>query len=280
MEHDMEHATNYADLFRLDGRRIAVVGGASGIGRETARALTAQGAEVIVADRDEAGAAETVRLASPEAVRPPEAAASRRSHGSATPYSLDVLDPEEVREAAVEWGPLDGLVVTVGVNVRKRIADYSLADFDRVVALNLRAYLTLVQSVAPGMAARGRGSVVGFASMRAFQVEPGQSVYAASKAGLIQLLRTAAAEWGPHGVRFNAVAPGVVRTPLTDQIAADPAWYEAYAQASALKRWAGPAEIAGAVAYLVSDAATYVTGSVLTVDGGWTAVDGRYDPSV
>ncbi len=130
------------------------------------------------------------------------------------------------------------------------------------------------------MAERGRGSVVGIASMRAFQVEPGQGAYAASKAGLIQLLRTAAAEWGPRGVRFNAVAPGVVRTPLTDQIAADPQWYRAYAEANALKRWAGPEEIAGAVVYLVSDAATYVTGSVLTSTAGWTAVDGRYDPSV
>ncbi|QEV16829.1 SDR family NAD(P)-dependent oxidoreductase [Streptomyces alboniger] len=253
----------YASLFRLDGRRVAVVGGASGIGREAVRALAAQGAHVIVADRDEAGAAETARQAP-----------------GATPYPLDVLDPEAVRDAAAAWGPLDGLVVTVGVNVRKRVADYSLQEFDRVIGLNLRAYLTLLQAVAPGMAARGRGSVVGFASMRAFQVEPGQGAYAASKAGLIQLLRTAAAEWGPRGVRFNAVAPGVVRTPLTDQIAADPAWFAAYAEASALKRWARPEEIAGAVVYLVSDAATFVTGSVLTVDGGWTAVDGRYDPSL
>ncbi|WP_461019425.1 SDR family NAD(P)-dependent oxidoreductase [Streptomyces daliensis] len=260
----------YAELFRLDGRRVAVVGGASGIGRESVRALASQGAEVIVADRDPEGAAETARIA----------AADSPTHGRATPYPLDVLDSDAVRTAADRWGPLDGLVVTVGVNVRKRIADYTLDEFDRVLALNLRAYLSLIQSVAPGMAARGGGSVVGLASMRAFQVEPGQSVYAASKAGLVQFLRTAAAEWGPRGVRFNAVAPGVVRTPLTDQIAADPAWYDAYARASALQRWAHPQEIAGAVAYLVSDAATFVTGSVLTVDGGWTAVDGRYEPSV
>ncbi|MEV0321403.1 SDR family NAD(P)-dependent oxidoreductase [Streptomyces sp. NPDC050658] len=257
---------DYANLFRLDGRRVAVVGGGSGIGRESVRALVAQGAHVVVADRDVAGAERTAALAG--------------DAGAAVPYALDVLDPEAVRAASAEWGPLDGLVVTVGANVRKRVADYTLEDFDRVIALNLRSYLTLLQTVAPGMAERGRGSVVGFASMRALQVEPGQGPYAASKAGLVQLLRTAAAEWGPQGVRFNAVAPGVVRTPLTDQIAADPAWFDAYAQASALKRWARADEIAGAVAYLVSDASTFVTGSVLTVDGGWTAVDGRYDPSV
>ncbi|OEU94536.1 3-oxoacyl-ACP reductase [Streptomyces abyssalis] len=264
----------YADLFRLDGRRVAVVGGASGIGRESVRALAAHGAEVVVADRDAQGAQETARLAAGE--RPAPGAGT----GAVSACTLDVLDDAAVREAVAGWGELDGLVVTVGANVRKRIADYTPSDFDRVIGLNLRAYLTLVQSVAPGMAERGRGSVVGLASMRAFQVEAGQSVYAASKAGLVQLLRTAAAEWGPRGVRFNAVAPGVVRTPLTDQIAADPQWYDAYAQASALGRWAGAEEIAGAVAYLVSDASTYVTGSVLSVDGGWTAVDGRFEPSL
>ncbi|MEU3742132.1 MULTISPECIES: SDR family oxidoreductase [unclassified Streptomyces] len=265
---------DYANLFRLDGRRVAVVGGASGIGREAARALAAQGAHVIVADRDTEGAARTAALAVEESETTPGRV------GTAVAHPLDVLDPDAVRAAVAAWGPLDGLVVTVGANVRKRLADYSLDEFDRVIALNLRSYLTLVQAVAPGMAERGRGSVVGFASMRAFQVEPGQGPYAASKAGLIQLLRTAAAEWGPQGVRFNAVAPGVVRTPLTDQIAADPAWFDAYAQASALKRWARADELAGAVAYLVSDASTFVTGTVLSVDGGWTAVDGRYDPSV
>lgn len=270
----MNQVTEYAKLFRLDGRRVAVVGGAGGIGREAVRALAAHGAEVIVADVDAAGAASAAEAAAAE----PPAPGSRT--GTATAFALDVLDDDAVRDAAARWGALDGLVVTVGVNVRKRITDYTAAEFDRVVALNLRAVFTLVQAVAPGMAERGRGSVVGLASMRAFQVEPGQSVYAASKAGLVQFLRTAAAEWGPRGVRFNAVAPGVVRTPLTDQIAADPQWYDAYAQASALRRWARADEIAGAVAYLVSDASTFVTGSVLSVDGGWTAVDGRYEPSL
>lgn len=303
---------DYGKLFRLDGRRVAVVGGASGIGREAARALVAHGAHVVVADRDGEGAERTAALATgaadggdtgaadagddrptaaaPGPVPPQEPVRdgpaprgprpARLDAGTAVAYPLDVLDPDAVRAAVAAWEPLDGLVVTVGTNVRKRLADYGLDEFDRVIALNLRSYLTLIQAVAPGMAERGRGSVVGFASMRAFQVEPGQGPYAASKAGLIQLLRTAAAEWGPRGVRFNAVAPGVVRTPLTDQIAADPAWFDAYAQASALKRWARADELAGAVTYLVSDASTFVTGTVLSVDGGWTAVDGRYDPSV
>jgi NAD(P)-dependent dehydrogenase (short-subunit alcohol dehydrogenase family) len=248
---------DYARLFRLDGRRAVVVGAGSGIGREAARALAAQGAEVVCADRDVEAAAATE---------------------AGFPYALDVLDRDAVRRAASELGAVDVLVFTAATNVRKRLLDYADADFDRVVDLNLRASFDLVRAFGGPMAERGRGSIIGFTSIRAVTVEPGQGVYAATKAGLVQLLRTAAAELGPRGVRANAIAPGVVETPLTTQIRADPAWEAAYASKSALGRWAQPSELAGAVVYLASDAASFVTGSVLTVDGGWTAVDGRYNP--
>jgi NAD(P)-dependent dehydrogenase (short-subunit alcohol dehydrogenase family) len=128
------------------------------------------------------------------------------------------------------------------------------------------------------MAARGKGSIVALSSVRAQVVEPGQGVYAATKAGTLQMIRALAAELGPLGVRLNAVAPGVVETPLTKQIIENDAWYRAYADKSMLKRWASPAEMAGAVVFLCSDASSYVTGSYLLVDGGWTAVDGRFTP--
>jgi NAD(P)-dependent dehydrogenase (short-subunit alcohol dehydrogenase family) len=128
------------------------------------------------------------------------------------------------------------------------------------------------------MAARGRGSIVLFSSIRSLVVEPGQGVYAATKAGIVQLARAAAAELGPAGVRVNVVAPGVVDTPLTAPIKSNPDWYGAYAARSILGRWAKPAEMAGPTVFLASDAASYVTGSVLFVDGGWTAVDGRFKP--
>ncbi|MCB0135664.1 MAG: SDR family oxidoreductase, partial [Caldilineaceae bacterium] len=109
-------------------------------------------------------------------------------------------------------------------------------------------------------------------------IEPGQSIYAATKAGTVQLVRTLAAELGTAGVRANAIAPGVVDTPLTAPIKQKPDWYQAYADKSILNRWARADEMAGAVVFLASDASSYVTGSVLFVDGGWTAADGRFMP--
>lgn len=252
---------DYSRLFRLDGRTALVVGAGSGIGRESALALAAQGADVIAADRDLDAARESAALAT-----------------GLRPYELDILDESAIERAAAELGDVDVLVVTAGVNVRKRLLDYTGAEFDRVVALNLRAHFDLVRAFGAGMARRGRGSIIAFSSMRAVLVEPGQGVYAATKAGLVQLLRTAAAELGPSGVRCNAIAPGVVETPLTRQIQNDPEWARAYAEANALGRWAQPSEIAGAVVFLASDASSYVTGSQLMVDAGWTAVDGRFDP--
>jgi len=176
--------------------------------------------------------------------------------------------------------PLDILVSTPSINVRKPMLQISDEEFDRVVDLNLKGTFMLMRSAARGMAERGRGSIIVFASIRAEVVEPGQSVYAATKAGTRQLARTLASELGTKGVRVNTIAPGVVETPLTAQIKNNPAWYQAYADKSALKRWARAEEMAGAVVYLASDASSYVTGSVLLVDGGWTAQDGRVTPPI
>ncbi|MGH9067796.1 MAG: SDR family NAD(P)-dependent oxidoreductase [Acidimicrobiales bacterium] len=277
-------------MFDLSSKRAVVVGAASGIGRQAALALAAHGAEVVFADRDLAGAESAATEAADSAIArspapatgaagaPPPAGARSPAAATVRAFALDVLDDQAVAAAPGALGPVDILVFTAATNVRKRILDYRLDELDRVVALNLRASFHLIASFGRAMCARGTGSIIAFSSIRAVTVEPGQAVYAATKAGLVQLVRTAAVEMGPAGVRVNAVSPGVVETPLTAQIRRDPAWYGAYAAKTALGRWARADELAGAVVYLASDASSYVTGSVLTVDGGWTAIDGRYEP--
>ena len=251
-------------LFRLDGRRAIVVGAGSGIGEASAEALAAAGAHVVCADLDAAKAAAVAKRIT-------------EAGGSAEDLAVDVRSTASV-ERALDAARVTIMVSTPGVNVRKRIQEISDEEFDRVIDTNLKGTFRLVRSAARRMAESGGGSIIAFSSIRSVVVEPGQGVYASTKSGIVQLLRAVAAEHGKQGVRANAIAPGVVETPLTAPIKANAAWYDAYARRSALGRWAQPREIAGAVVYLASDAASYVTGTCLFVDGGWTAVDGRFDP--
>lgn len=251
---------DYARMFRLD-KRHAVVVGCGGIGAEIVAGLAAQGARVSCLDKDPTVA---------------EVALERAPGGAA--YPLDVLDSADLERCATALGDVDVLVLTAAMNIRKRLLDYTAEEFDRVVDLNLRGTFQAVRAFAPRMVERGSGSIVAMTSIRAVTVEPGQGVYAATKAGVMQLVRTWAGELGPAGIRINAVAPGVVATPLTQQIRDDAEWNRAYAQKSALGRWARPEEMVGAVCWLASDAASFVTGSQVMVDGGWTAIDGRFTP--
>jgi len=257
------------NLFSLEGRVAAVVGSGSGIGEAVALGCAEAGAQLCCLDIDLAAAERT-------------AAAARAFGGTATAAQLDIRDGpatnQAFRDIARGRGSLDVVVCTPGVNVRKPLLDYTDREIDHVLDLNLKGGAHVIQSAGRVMKAQGSGSLILFSSIRSIVVEPGQSMYAATKAGIVQLVRAAASELGPHGVRANAVAPGVIDTPLTAPIKADPDWYDAYATRNILNRWGSAREMVGPTVFLASDAASYVTGTVLFADGGWTAIDGRFTP--
>ncbi len=258
-----------SDLFRLDGKVVGVIGAGSGIGRAVAIGAARQGAQVACLDIN-AAAAEQV------------AQEIREEKGSANAAALDIVDAEETDRAlgriATETGRLDGLICTPSINVRKKLLDYAEDEFDRVVRINLKGSFNVVRAAGRVMTAQRSGSIVIFSSIRSLVVEPGQAIYSMTKAGILQLVRGAACEFGTAGVRVNAVGPGVIETPLTAPIKAQPAWYQAYAEKNIFKRWAKAEEMVGPTLFLISDAASYVTGTILYADGGWLAVDGRFTP--
>ena len=256
---------DYSSMFDLDGKRALVVGAGSGIGEASAHGLAAFGASIVCADVDAEAAQNT-------------AGEIRAEGGKAEAVELDMTDPESVGAAVEHVGTLDVLVSTPSVNVRKPVLEITDEEFDRVVELNLKGTFRLIRDFGQGMAERGSGSIIAFSSIRGQVVEPGQGVYAATKAGTVQMLRALASEVGPRGVRVNAIAPGIVETPLTAQIKDSPDWYDSYAAKSILGRWAQPREMVGMVVFLGSEASSYVTGSFMLVDGGWTAADGRFTP--
>src|SRR5688572_6084119 len=214
---------NYRDLFDLSGRNALVIGAGSGIGKATAQGLADFGANVTCADMDLEAASSV--------------AAELTGRGAtATAAQANIGNENDVQRLIEGFDRLDVLVCTPSINVRKPLAKVTAEEFDRVIGVNLRGSFFVMRAAGTKMAAQGKGSMVFFSSIRSQVVEPGQGVYAATKAGTLQLIRAAAAEWGPRGVRANAVAPGVVETPLTKQIKDQPTWYEAYANKSALGR--------------------------------------------
>jgi NAD(P)-dependent dehydrogenase (short-subunit alcohol dehydrogenase family) len=256
---------DYQTLFRLDGRIVVVIGAGSGIGHAAALGLAAHGGRVICADANLEAAQQAAR----------EIAGSRA-------LVVDVTQAESVnalfQTVLAEFGQLDVVVTTPGINVRKPIIAYEDDEFDRVIAVNLKGTFHVLRAAGRIMAAQKSGSIIAFSSIRSQTVEPGQGVYAATKSGIVQMVRALAAELGSSGVRVNALAPGVVETPLTRPIKNRPDWYNAYAEKNVLHRWAAADEMIGPVVFLASDAASYVTGTVLFADGGWTAADGRFEP--
>lgn len=261
--------SQFKNIFTLAGKVAAIVGGASGIGEAVAIGAAEAGARVVCLDVN----AEAARCVADKA----GALACECDCGV-----LDIRDASAVERAfdgvRDKYGSLDVVVCTPSINVRKKILDYKDEELDRVLDLNLKGNFNVLRAAGRIMTAQRRGSIILFSSIRSLVVEPGQSVYAATKAGIVQMARGAACEFGPYGVRVNAVGPGVIETPLTAPIKNNPEWFEAYAAKSVFNRWGRPEEMVGPTLFLASDAASFVTGTILYADGGWLAQDGRFTP--
>ena len=257
------------NLFSLEGKTVAVIGAGSGIGRACAIGAAEQGAHLWCLDINAGQANETAQMI-------------KGAGGKSECGVIDITDETSVNDAIAEAAStnhrLDGVVCTPAINVRKPILKYAGDEFERVVEVNLRGNFNVLRAAGGLMVPQGFGSVVLFSSIRSIVTEPGQSVYSMTKAGILQLAKTAATEWGTKGVRVNCVGPGVIETPLTAPIKDNQEWYNAYAMKNPMNRWAQASEMAGPTVFLLSDAASYVTGTILYADGGWLAADGRFTP--
>jgi NAD(P)-dependent dehydrogenase (short-subunit alcohol dehydrogenase family) len=255
-----------ANIFDLTGKVAAVIGGASGIGEAVTIGAVNMGATVVCLDIKQEAAAKVAAQAG----------------GSTGAGAIDIRDAAAVEQVfgdiRKQHGSLDIVICTPSINVRKKILDYQDEELARVLDLNIKGNFNVLRAAGRIMTEQRRGSIVLFSSIRSLVVEPGQSVYSATKAGILQLARGAASEFGPFGVRVNCVGPGVIETPLTAPIKQNKEWFEAYAAKSAFNRWGRPEEMVGPTLFLASDAASYVTGTIIYADGGWLAQDGRFTP--
>jgi NAD(P)-dependent dehydrogenase (short-subunit alcohol dehydrogenase family) len=240
------------DQNNLDGQRALVTGATSGIGRAIALQLARDGAEVVVHGRDDARGAGTVEEIT--------------THGGKASFvAADLGDAADVQWLASVVGDVDILINNAGIALFVPTAEFEVSEFDRMFASNVRAPFFLVAAFAPGMVARGHGSIVSLSSMAGGVWLAGGAGYGATKASLEAMTRAWAAEYSASGVRINAIAAGPVYTPASGRT-------EALGETTPMHRAAQPEEIAEVVAFLASPRASYITGTTVAVDGGRRAV--------
>jgi len=248
--------------FDLTGRRALITGSSMGIGLALARGLAGAGARIVLNARDAArldAAADTLR----------------REGALVDTLVFDVTDAEAVRTAVdgyeAEHGPIDILVNNAGMQHRTPLEDFPADAFDRLMRTNVNSAFYVGQAVARHMIARSKGKIINIASVQSALARPGIAPYTASKGAVTNLTKGMATDWAPRGLNCNAIAPGYFDTPLNAALVADPefsAWLEKRTPAG---RWGKVEELCGACVFLASDAASFVNGHTLFVDGGITA---------
>jgi len=249
---------------RLDNKTTLITGGASGIGRAAALLFLAEGARVVIVDRDELALEAVIKEANSEKI---------------TGYCADLRDSSAVdtcsREALATLGPIDVAIFNAGIcGANMPLEEYPEALFDEVLAVNLKAAWLGLRAVVPGMKERKRGSIIFTSSIQGLAALPGTTAYTTSKHALVGMMKGAALELAPHNIRVNTIHPGYVATPMMDKIhkmvmPAAPQQFEALiAKTVPMQRYATAEEIAKLMLFLASDDSTYSTGACYAADGG------------
>lgn len=253
---------NAMTMFSLAGRRALVTGSSRGIGFAIAKAFAEAGAEVILNGRNqEALGAAAARLA--------------ESGARVTALAFDVTSEDSVEEAVAyaerELGPIDILVNNAGIQQRIPLEDFPLEKFQQVIDTNLTSAFIVGKAVARGMISRRRGKIINICSVMSNLARPSIAPYAASKAAIANLTRGMAVDWSKHGLNVNGIAPGYISTEMNEALLANAEFTSWVEKRTPMGRWGEPAELGGAAIFLASDAASYVNGHILYVDGAFTA---------
>ncbi len=246
------------ELFDLTGRRALITGSSQGIGLALAKGLAGAGAKVVLNGRDDAKLAAAVTVLR-----------------GADSLMFDVTDHEGVRRAIDAYeagvGPIDILVNNAGIQHRAPLEDFPADAFERLLQTNVASVFHVGQAVARHMIARGRGRIINIASVQTALARPGIAPYTATKGAVGNLTKGMATDWARHGLNCNAIAPGYFDTPLNAALVADPDFSAWLQKRTPTGRWGRVEELVGACIFLASDAASFVNGQILFVDGGITA---------
>lgn len=256
---------DFLNRLNLNSKVAIVTGGSSGIGKATAFGLAANGAYVVLVGRDEKKGKRVADEICSEG-------------GKAIYIQADVSKVDEIA-GMVEYtvsklGKVDILVNAAGISIKTTPTEYvSEEEWDKILNINLKGTFICCQTVARAMIKQKSGKIINVGSLQGEMVLPLRAAYAASKGGLKQVTKSMAIEWAKYNINVNVVAPGFVRTPMTEQGLSDEFWYNVVVSNTPLGRPAQPEEIADVILFLASDAASYITGQTIVVDGGWTAGD-------
>ena len=251
------------EKFRLHNRVALVTGGSRGLGKAMALALAEAGGGVALTSRNltqaQSAAAEI------------ETATGQMCRG----YGCDVADPEQVEatisQVVADFGRVDVLVNNAGINIRGAIETLSLDEFEAVQATNVTGVWLMCRAVAPFLKAQQYGRVINMGSILSLVSIADRTPYAASKGAVMQLTRTLALEWAPYAITVNAILPGPFGTEMNQSLLDDPEKYQAFVDRIPIGRWGELDEIGGLVVFLASEAASFITGTGILIDGGWAA---------